>query len=173
MIVRREGAPGSRTPDGILTGAHVIFRCCGMPYHTAARYVEYDDSAIGMRYCIHINPKSKPCKKLLSDVVGIGKRARAYDWSWELVGNAQDELAAAFISDGDTIAAQLLGVVPILGFFEFEPLRLFGSRPPLTKISIRVANCPRGMMRGRSSKITTAWPSCWHAASHICRKGRR
>ena len=92
--------------------------------------MENDDAANGMYYCLHVNPKSKPYEQLFSDVVGIGKRACPNDCSWRLIGDAQHKLAAAFIGDGHTIGTQFLGVVLILGFFKFKPLRLFWRRPP-------------------------------------------
>src|ERR1700686_1027640 len=71
---------------------------------------------------INVHPKSYCLKYPLSDCDGIGKGTCANHLARWFVLDPKDQVAAAFVGDGNAITEKFAAVVLILRFFEFKGL---------------------------------------------------
>ena len=80
------------------------------------------------------DPQMQPLEQADLGSIRRVERGRAHDPARQLVGDAQDNAASAFVRQRTAVADQFLEVVPVLGLLELDMLRLAVEQQSLLEV---------------------------------------
>jgi hypothetical protein len=97
------------------------------------RHMDDQHAPIRCLLLLHWNAMQQPVVQTRLGAPRLGECRRADDSARALVGHAEDDLAAAFVGQGDAVLDQFLEVIVLLRLLEFET-DAFGLGEPVLEV---------------------------------------
>jgi hypothetical protein len=127
-LIHGHGLQAAASPHQI--AALVVHRAAGW----TRRNDEREHAPLGGLDLDQLDTQMQPNEQTDFGPVGCVECRGAHDPAGQLVGDAQDHAASAFVRQRTLVAAQFLEIVPVLGLLELDVLRLAVEQQSLLEV---------------------------------------